>query len=252
MGWEHFKGKTAFEHVSDVKNEILIQESHAADPKKSTFAVLDAARETMVLLLLLLILSLFTFQNETPLFPVFVCFLFGWTVWKMGRCAWLAWAHLEKLHRLLEEEKFEIEHNRSQEREELKALYASKGFQGDLLEEVVDVLMADGNRLLKVMVEEELGLPLESYEHPIVQSVGAGVGSLLAGVTFLFSYWMLGLAGALLTAGLIVLLCAYASASFDKNRMIPAFVWNLSITALPAGSVYFLLSFLRENGWLHG
>ncbi len=92
----------------------------------------------------------------------------------MGRSAWLGWSRLERLHRILAQEKWEIEHNREQEREELGVLYAAKGFEGKLLEDVLDVLMADGDRLLKVMVEEELGLTLESQVHPLKQGLGAG------------------------------------------------------------------------------
>ncbi len=33
--------------------------------------------------------------------------------------------------------------------------------------------MADDNRLLRVMLEEELGLTLEAYEHPLKQAFGA-------------------------------------------------------------------------------
>ena len=58
------------------------------------------------------------------------------------------------------EERFEIAHHRGQEKEELTELYALKGFKGELLDQVINVLMADDNRLLSVMLEEELGLEL--------------------------------------------------------------------------------------------
>ena len=79
--------------------------------------------------------------------------------------------------RLLEEEKWEIEHNRNQEKVELKVLYRAKGFEGKLLDDVVDVLMADDKRALHIMLKEELGMTLEAYEHPLKQSLGALLGT---------------------------------------------------------------------------
>ena len=100
----------------------------------------------------------------------------------------LGWARLERLHRIVEEERYEIENHRQQEREELKELYRAKGFQGKLLDEVVDVLMADGERLLKVMVEEELGLSLQSQEHPLKQGAGSALGAFVASFSFYVVY----------------------------------------------------------------
>ena len=93
-------------------------------------------------------------------------FSIGWLFWKLGRSSLLGWARLERLHRLIQQEQWEIEHHRAQEKEELTAMYHQKGLTGKLLEQVIEVLMADDNRLLRVMLEEELGLTLETYEHP--------------------------------------------------------------------------------------
>ena len=59
---------------------------------------------------------------------------------KCGRSAILGWSRLSRLHRLIEEERWEIEHHRPQEKEELIALYKAKGFSGDLLDEVIERL----------------------------------------------------------------------------------------------------------------
>ena len=89
----------------------------------------------------------------------------------------LGWSRLERLHRVIEEERWEIEHHRPQEREELRALYAAKGLRENSSMRSIEVLMADDNRLFQVMLEEELGLTLEAYEHPLKQAFGAFFGA---------------------------------------------------------------------------
>lgn len=44
------------------------------------------------------------------------------------------------------------------EKEEVRQIYAAKGFQGDLLEKVVDVIVADRNSWVNAMISDEWGL----------------------------------------------------------------------------------------------
>lgn len=55
-------------------------------------------------------------------------------------------------------ERFEIAHEPDEERAELRAIYARKGFHGSLLERVVAYLTADKERWLRAMVHDELGV----------------------------------------------------------------------------------------------
>ena len=179
----HFKGKDAIGHVAEAqaKGMISAAEIHGTEIPGPISAGADSARDTAFLLLLLSLILQFLDSKLVPV-PVLFVFLMGLLVFRTGRSAWLGWFRLERLHRVLEQEKWEIEHNRDQERAELKELYRAKGFDGKLLEDVTDVLMADGDRLLKVMVEEELGLSLENVEHPLKQGLGAFIGVLAAGL----------------------------------------------------------------------
>ena len=244
----HFEGKEAIEHVMEarLKGKEASSEIHGTELPGHYSAAADAAKETAFLLVALWII----FEGlNIPLsldYTFLIAFTAAWIFWKVGRSAILGWSRLERLHRVIEEERWEIEHHRPQEREELKALYSTKGFEGKLLDEVTDVLMADDNRLLRVMLEEELGLQLESYEHPLKQASGAAVGvfgsvSLIAfGIYFLPSW------GIFLSAAIVIALSAGTSAQLEKNRPGVAIIWNLAIGALAGAVAYFSLQLIAR------
>jgi hypothetical protein len=230
----HFEGKSVVEHLKAAreKGAMAAAEIHGAEMPGHISAGADSAKETS--LILLLVWVLFPLNLKITLLLAGGIFL-----WKVGRSAIIGWARLERLHRVIEEERWEIEHHREQEREELTALYRAKGLTGKLLEETITVLMADDNRLLRIMLEEEMGLTLEVYEHPLKQSVGAGVGVLFATVFFvggiLLASW-----GPILTAAIVIAIAAFVAAKFERNRLLEAVVWTLSVAAFAVGAVYFL------------
>ena len=242
----HFTGKEPLEHVAEklAEGKLTSVEVHGTELPGHISAGADAARETAVVLLLIssVILSLKLPMNQMML--ILIIFSTGWAIWKFGRSAWLGWSRLERLHRVVKQEKWEIDHNRDQEKFELKELYAAKGFEGQLLDNVVDVLMADGDRLLRVMVEEELGLKLESHEHPLKQASGAGLGAIAAAAFILICHFIAphfhGLViGSILTIAAASILSAY----YEQNRTIPAIVWNSGLAILAYAWVYFLYEF---------
>lgn len=237
----HFKGKEAIEHVIEarMKGKAASSEIHGTELPGHYSAAADAAKETAFLILILWTLfSEIGFPIE-KMHQILIVFTLALLVWKVGRSAILGWARLERLHRLIEEERWEIEHHRPQEKEELRALYAAKGFSGKLLDEAVDVLMADDNRLLQIMLEEELGLSLESYEHPLKQAAGAFVGVVGSAFILSFGLFILPFWGAAACAALIIALAAGSSAQLQKNHPLPSIIWNLAVAALAAGVAYF-------------
>ncbi len=243
---DHFEDKSAITHVIEKRAAgiIALSESHGTEIPGHLSAGADAARET-ALLLLLIWLVLYMLQVPTvALSGILAAFGLGMLAWKTGRSGWLGWARLERLHRVIEQEKYEIDTNREQEREELTALYAAKGIEGKLLEDVIDVLMADNERLLKVMLEEELGLTLQAYEHPLKQCLGAFVGTLSALIVLAFFFLLLPAYGMLIAAFLVVCIGATLSAVYEKNQVIPALVWNCAIGTLAFGVTYFTLQLL--------
>lgn len=235
---DHFGGKSVVEHLKEARTRgaIASAEIHGTEMPGHFAAGADSARETAYILGILFLLFGSSFAT------LFIA-AGGLLAWKVGRSAMLGWARLERLHRLIEEERWEIEHDRAQEEEELSALYKAKGFTGQLLKDAISTLSSDDNRLLRVMLEEEMGLTLEVYEHPIKQCLGAAAGVISATGLCLLGLW----GGVWFFAAAISAVCigsAWLMASLEKNRAIEAVIWNLALMGFGLGAVYLLKKLL--------
>ncbi|MGR3973588.1 MAG: hypothetical protein QRY72_03340 [Candidatus Rhabdochlamydia sp.] len=234
----HFNNQSVLDHLKQAraKGHRASLETHGIEISGPLAAALDAARETAIVIgLSTLLLS--------PSFPLLAMMCLGLLVWKAGRAALLGWARLERLHRLMTEERSEILNNRKEEELELKELYAAKGLSGQLLDDVVTVLSCDDNRLLEVMLEEELGLSLGTHPHPLEQSVGAAFGVITASSLLLLTQ-LLPHPCFLLCVALIMIVASSWMAIKEKNSVLDAVIWNLSLTTFVLTLAFLLKGFL--------
>lgn len=101
----------------------------------------------------------------------------------MGLAAFIsARSQVEFYHSEIQRERDEIRRWPEREREEVRAIYRAKGFGGELLDLIVRHITADPERWSDVMMREELGMAVESFDQPLRSALTVGF-SYLAGAT---------------------------------------------------------------------
>jgi VIT1/CCC1 family predicted Fe2+/Mn2+ transporter len=215
---KHIKEKSVVEHLAKARQKgyLASVELHNFGFSSKLFSFMDAFRDGIILFTLILLCA------SQMIWPLAV----GFALWRGLKITLQGFMRLERLHFLIEEEKYEIDHHRDEEKQELMAMYEAKGFKGAILEEVVATLMADDNRLLQIMLEEEMGVSFETLDHPVVSGSMATLGT--------FAALGLLMALTLVPFGIIVgplLLIMITSLYETKKQQLPSFMhvtWSLA------------------------
>lgn len=229
MSHDHFKGKSVPDHLKQAreKGANASEQIHGVELSGSFQAACDAVKETAIYLSVLYLIV----PQAIPIFGIAL------GIWKSGRAAFLGWSRLNRLNQLIEEEHYEIKNSRETEQKELTEIYRAKGFESPLLDQVVQVLMADENRLLTVMLEEELGLRLEEYEHPLKQGFGAFMGVFLAFLPLFIATYFSPLVF-FITVFILFVVATTISILPQKRSFISFNTWSISLGFLVLLTVY--------------
>lgn len=87
----------------------------------------------------------------------------------------------QTVERFREMEERHIDEVLEAEREEIRQIFAGKGFDGEMLEEVVNVITHDRKQWVDTMLTEEWGLPLET-PRPIYSAMATMIAFVIAGM----------------------------------------------------------------------
>ena len=142
---------------------------------------------------------------------------------------------------------------REEEREEIRQIFAAKGFEGEVLEQVVEVITADKKRWVDTMITEEHGLPL-FQPSPLKAAGMTYLAFLVVGfiplITFVTEYMFPGtvsqpfLIGSILTGIAFFIVGALKSRFVEKSWLWEGFE-TLSVGTLAAGIAYVIGLLLR-------
>lgn len=85
-------------------------------------------------------------------------------------------------------EYWEVENLPEKEKDEIRDIYREKGFDGETLEKIVEVITSDKDRWVNVMMREELGMMLDKDKSPLRIGLVTYVSFLLIGFIPLLVY----------------------------------------------------------------
>lgn len=243
----HFEGKSTLEHLKSarLKGVKACAEHPGLDIPEHLVAMFDSVRDLALLNYLLYSILMHYPLQSISIHMTLLFFSVGFILFKMGRETHKSYAKLERLENLLKQEQHEIKYNQEEERQELTEIYEAKGFSGKLLEQVIDTLMADDNKLLHVMLEEEMGLKLQSIDHPLKCCLMTFVGGGISAALLILSAFYFNFLGIIICTYIIITISSSYVAHLHNNNKIHATVWNLAITFLASTSTLFFLRFIQ-------
>lgn len=150
-------------------------------------------------------------------------------------------------------EYWEVENIPEMEVEEIREIYQAKGFEGELLEQVVEVITADKDRWVDVMMKEELGMMKETRS-PIWIGTMTYISFILVGLIPLLLYvydYFVPFSGDLFFWTCLLTSLGFISVGILKSYLTQTNVWKstaetLILGAIAAGVAYFVGDLLEQ------
>jgi len=142
-------------------------------------------------------------------------------------------------------EYYEVEEMPEREREEIREIYRGKGFEGALLEQVVETITADKDRWVDTMMKDELGMTPEARS-PVKAGAVTFTAFIIAGSIPLIVYvinYISGWPERLFGTAAILTGLAFAGIGFLKTFVTGSGRWKGVVETLLLGSAAALVAY---------
>ena len=160
-------------------------------------------------------------------------------------------AEEEIRERVRQEEQQHIAEYPDGEREEIRQIFAAKGFEGELLEEIVTVITSDENRWIQTMVQDEHGLALEGpngWKAAFATFIAFQLVGCVPLIVFLLDYFTPGrITAPFLISGAMTCVAFFGIGAF-KSRFVERTWYGAGFETLAAGVAASGLAWLV--GWM--
>lgn len=155
----------------------------------------------------------------------------------------------EQLERARRHEQHHIATVPEGEREEVRQIYAAKGFSGEALEHVVETITADERLWVDTMLTDELGLRL-TPPRPLRAATATFAAFLLVGLIPLIPYLVPGLdSRSVFTASCVMTGAAFFVVGSVKGHVLGVPRWRAGLETFLTGGIAAVLAYL-VGAWL--
>lgn len=155
----------------------------------------------------------------------------------------------ERVTRARRHEERHIEQIPEGEREEVRQIYAAKGFEGEALEHAVDTITGDRQLWVDTMMTEELGLPLET-RHPLYIALTTFGAFIVVGMVPLMPFLVPGLGpGTAFAASCALTGVAFFAIGSVKGYWLDTPRWRGGLETLVVGGIAAVLAY-AVGAWL--
>jgi VIT1/CCC1 family predicted Fe2+/Mn2+ transporter len=151
-------------------------------------------------------------------------------------------------------EYWEVDNLPEKEREEIREIYQAKGFEGELLEQVVEVICSDRDRWVDVMMKEELEMQ-EETKSPFAMGAVTFASFILVGLipllVYVYDYSVEDWGGDLFLwscsmTGMAFILIGYLKARVTQNNIVKGIAETVFLGAAAAFLSYFVGNYLEK------
>jgi vacuolar iron transporter family protein len=143
-----------------------------------------------------------------------------------------------------------VEKNPKGEIEEIRQIYISKGFSGNLLDEAVNLTISDRSRWISTMLSEEYGFNTRTHD-PLKSALATFIAFAVAGVipliSFIFSFKEPYLISMILTGASFFLIGSLKSL-WTIEHFAVAGLKTLAVGTVAAAVAFFVGQFLKSFG----